>query len=208
MNIRAESLTYWFFRLNGFLTIVNFVVHADQRGESGTDADILGVRFPYRAELFNHPMEDYHEFKKISSRPYIAIAEVKRGLCDLNGPWTQPKRRNIHRVLRAIGIVPLEDIDNVAAALYSDGVYESNSVYISLVSVGERPNNGLREKYPLVPQILWKDILAFIHQRFRKYRNVKTWHPNWDEDGHNLWDTFEQSRNDLGMFQQRIVVIP
>jgi len=125
MTISTEALAYWFFRLNGFLTIVNFVVHVEKRGKTGTDVDILGVRFPYRAELFHRPMSDYKEFTKITARPFIAIAEVKRGQCNLNGPWTDREKRNMDRVLRAIGAIPSEDTDDVADALYSEGFFKS-----------------------------------------------------------------------------------
>ena len=45
-RIKTEQLAYWFFRLNGCLTIVNFLVHGERRGREGTDADILAIRLP------------------------------------------------------------------------------------------------------------------------------------------------------------------
>src|SRR5258708_6121620 len=176
MQIKPEDLAYWFFRLNGFLSIVNFVVHTDRKGVTGTDADILGVRFPYRAELFDRPMTDYHEFTKITGRPFIAIAEVKRCYCSLNGPWTSPERMNIERVLRAIGALPLEDIDGVAEKLYKHGNYVNPAYHVSLICVGETQSKEVRDQFPRVPQILWPEIKSFIWQRFDNYRNEKTWH--------------------------------
>ncbi len=196
MQIKADSLAYWFFRLNGFLTITNFVVHVERRGETGTDADILGVRFPFRAELFERPMPDYEEFTKVTSCPYISIAEVKRGLCNLNGPWTSPERRNIQRVLQAIGAIPLEDVDLVAKDLYEHGCYKNSNCYISLICIGESMNPDIRRRYPFVPQILWSEVKSFIYQRFLNYRNEKSWHQHWDEDGHKLWKLFEASRDE------------
>ncbi len=49
-----EKIAYWFFRLNGFLTIENFVVHPELISDGTsqrTDADILAVRFPYEKNL-------------------------------------------------------------------------------------------------------------------------------------------------------------
>jgi len=200
MEIKTDDLAYWFFRLNGFLTIVNFVVHRERRGETGTDVDILGVRFPYRTELFGRSMIDHKEFTKITSRPFVVIAEVKKGLCNLNGPWTSRERKNVDRVLRAVGIVPIEDIEQVADCLHSDGVYKSANYYISLICVGENKNQEIRLRYPLVPQITWSEIISFIYDRFRKYRNVKTWHQPWDENGQNLWDLITQSSNGAEFF--------
>ena len=55
-RLDPEKVAYWYFRLNGFLQIENFVVHPERRGGQRTDADLLAVRFPYRAErLFDDP---------------------------------------------------------------------------------------------------------------------------------------------------------
>ncbi len=47
--IKYEQLGYWYLRLNGFLTIPNFVVHPDVGHNQETDVDILGVRFPLQS---------------------------------------------------------------------------------------------------------------------------------------------------------------
>ena len=49
-GISSERLAYWYFRLNGFLQIENFIVHPENRGSQRTDADLLGVRFRHRVE--------------------------------------------------------------------------------------------------------------------------------------------------------------
>ena len=46
----TEDLVYWFFRLNGCLTMENFIVHPDTAGPPETDADLIAVRFPHRRE--------------------------------------------------------------------------------------------------------------------------------------------------------------
>lgn len=55
-RLDPEKVAYWYFRLNGFFQIENFVVHPARRGSQRTDADLLAVRFPHRAErLFDDP---------------------------------------------------------------------------------------------------------------------------------------------------------
>ena len=66
-SLDPEKVAYWYFRLNGFLQIENFVVHPERRGGQRTDADLLAVRFPHRAErLFDSPndimTDDEHPF--------------------------------------------------------------------------------------------------------------------------------------------------
>jgi len=80
MNIKSEKLAYWYLRLNGFLTIENFIVHPDDRGCQRTDVDILGVRFPNRSELFYYPMEDDNRLLSLSNKTLFILAEVKKGI--------------------------------------------------------------------------------------------------------------------------------
>ena len=39
--VTPEALAYWYFRLNGFLTTANFVIHDEGGAGQRTDADIL-----------------------------------------------------------------------------------------------------------------------------------------------------------------------
>lgn len=90
LKITAEELAYWYFRLNGFLTIQNFIVHDERKANQRTDVDILGVRFPFRSEI---NMEDDAWFTKVSAKPLYIITELKTGLCNLNGPWKSPDKK-------------------------------------------------------------------------------------------------------------------
>lgn len=117
----SERVAYWYFRLNGFFQIESFVVHPERSGSQRTDADLLAVRFPFRAErLFDNPadiMADDVELLALSRALIdIVIAEVKtKRPCTLNGPWTRPDKQNVHRVLAAIGCLPSDQIEAAAA---------------------------------------------------------------------------------------------
>ena len=78
---KPEKLAYWFLRLNGCTTIENFVIHPDDAGSQRTDVDILGVRFPHRAELLTSekPMHDHPAFTATPHRIQIVLTEVKGG---------------------------------------------------------------------------------------------------------------------------------
>ena len=58
LPLNSESLTYWYFRLNEFFTIPNFVVHPDRGSKQRTDIDVFGIRLPNRHELIADRMED------------------------------------------------------------------------------------------------------------------------------------------------------
>lgn len=98
MDINSEELAYWYLRLNGFLSIQNFIVHPDAGSDQETDVDLMAVRFPFRCENLVRPMKDDVPFAR-HRKPFIVFAEVKARLCKLNGPWTKPERNNMERVL-------------------------------------------------------------------------------------------------------------
>ena len=193
-KIKAESLAYWYLRLNGFLTTVNFVIHPEYGHNQRTDADILAVRFPFRAERLTEPMADDYNLIPINrSKALMFIAEVKKGLCRLNGPWTNPKKHNMERVLRAIGAFPQNQNDFVASELYDNGWYENDQYVISLICLGKRVNDNLKQKYPKVKQITWPVVFSFIYERFKAYPQQKSSHPQWDNNGKILWNVCKQS---------------
>ncbi|MEZ0282941.1 hypothetical protein [Methyloceanibacter sp.] len=192
-RLDPEKIAYWYFRLNGFFQIENFVVHPERRGGQRTDADLLAVRFPHRAErLFDDPndiMADDEQRLALSRNCIdVVIAEVKTNQpCTLNGPWTRQNRQNVHRVLAAIGCLPPDQIEQAAAGVYTAGVHVSElGLRIRLVSVGRERSEELSATYPNVPQLTWVEILAFIWDRLHRYRQQKTQVDQWDAQGRRI----------------------
>lgn len=188
-SLDPEKVAYWYFRLNGFLQIENFVVHPEGRGSQRTDADLLAVRFPHRAErLFDDPddimADDRDQLKLSSDLVDIVIAEVKTNQpCTLNGPWTQRDQQNVHRILAAIGCLPHGEIDAAAEDIYRGGCHQSDALRIRLVAVGRDRNEEIVTKYPEVTQLRWADMLSFIWCRFRRYRHQKAQVDQWNPEG-------------------------
>ncbi len=187
-KIKAETLAYWYLRLNGFLTITNFIVHPNSGYDQRTDVDVIGIRFPYREELLYNPMQDDTIFKANSEKPLLVFTEVKSSICDLNGPWTKPQKENMQQVLRAIGTFKTAEIDTVSKSLYKDGNYEGDQIIVKLLCVGGTINPKLQRKYKGVPQIIFDDILSFIYNRFTSYYQQKASHNQWDKDIKALWN--------------------
>jgi uncharacterized protein (DUF433 family) len=199
-RLNPEKVAYWYFRLNGFLQIVNFVVHPERRGGQRTDADLLGVRFPHRAErLFDNPndiMADDEQALALS-RDFtdVIIAEVKANQpCTLNGPWTKEEQQNVHRVVAAIGCLPQDRIAEAASDIYRNGIHRSDfGLRIRLVAVGRDRSDELTARYPNVSQLKWPEICEFIWHRFRNYRNQKKNVHQWDAEGLKLKRLADQS---------------
>ncbi len=198
MRIDSERLAFWFLRLNGFLTIPNFIVHPEGPREDGaypqrTDVDVLGVRFPFRAENRHRPMPD-HSFFVAEQRQLVVLSEVKTGRCKLNGPWTNPELQNLEKVLSAGGFRPVDQVEVMAEALYRTGVWQDEDLVIRIVCFGAQQNRTVRRTFPEVRQFTWReDVLPFIYQRFDTYKLEKQMHHQWDKDARELFAAAGQS---------------
>lgn len=195
-KISSERLAYWYFRLNGFLTIQNFVVHPDWTAPQCTDIDLLAVRFPYRAELLKDPMEDDNRLILDPHKIRIILAEVKTGRIKLNKAWTNPSKKNFQRMLRAVGAIERERVKDVSDKIYNNGWYEERDYVISLCCLGRTKNQDFLKRYPKMPQLSWEEILSFIYQRFKYYHRQKCQHDQWDKTGQILWDHAEEYSNE------------
>jgi hypothetical protein len=210
MKFNPERLAYWFLRLNGFLTTENFIVHDEKGGPQRTDADLLAVRLPHRREALHEKdgqdlwMEDYGCFAE-KQLPFGAFVEVTNGHCKLNGPWTDPKKGNLARALRALGALAIEEIQQASDAIYKEGHYQSGDFELGLVSIGAKINQTLAHNMPGVVQITWNEVKAFIFERFDKWEIAKRPHPQWDRDGHQLWRLFQENRNDQKGFASSVI---
>ena len=192
-RLKPEKVAYWYFRLNGFLTIENFIVHPPGRGSQRTDADLLAVRFPHRAERLiddpNDVMEDDVRGLALSHEVVdVVIAEVKTNQpCTLNGPWTEKKMQNVDRVLAAIGCVRHENLSEAASDIYRFGMHKgSDCLRVRLVAVGRERNEDLAKDYPDVVQLTWAEMLEFVWRRLNKYRRQKSQVEQWDFYGKRL----------------------
>ena len=199
--MKSEDVAAWYFRLNGFFTIINFVLHPSRRGGQRTDADIVGVRFPYRAEFPDGPGGDDPEFGRVCDKPYFVIAESTTGPCKLNGPWTKREKKNIHAVLSDLGVFKRDLIPCVAENLYEQGVYNGNGCFCSLFCLGESRSAEIGTCYPRVPQRVWDEVLGFIYDRFQMYHSRKADHDHWDDNGKQLWQQWKSNRNSADHFK-------
>lgn len=202
-QIKTEDLAYWYFRLNGCLCLVNFLVHHERRGREGTDVDVMAVRFPYRKELAlsDQPMADHSAFDS-DSKVDLIIAEVKLDQCNLNGPWTNPLLGNMQRVLNALGAFTEIQIDQVAHDLYHDLYFEDERYRFRLFALGQRRNNNLASK---VVQLTWDEVSRFIFDRFTTYERYKRQHRQWGASGRKLFDQASRYHQDPAEFVQIVI---
>lgn len=199
MKLRAENVGYWYFRLNGFLSIANFVVHDYPRddqlgaGAQRTEVDLLGVRFPNRSEgaveAPASPMEDDTTNLDISENfiEFVIVDMTKGRRCKFNRAWTDPNRQNMQRILSAIGCVPTEYLKSAAEELYACGSWSLDRVIrVRLVAVGSAIDPRLMVKLPGALQVTWRHLVEFVYDRLKSYQDAKSRTSQWDECGTEL----------------------
>ena len=189
-QLTTEKVAYWYFRLNGYLQIENFIVHPDKgKGGQRTDADLIGVRFPHRKErLLDEPenvmKDDFEALELIDDWTDIVIVEVKtNGECILNGPWTNKDAQNVQRVLAAIGYFDPDRLEEVATTMYDTGLFadEGLKLRVRLVAIAATESTNLKQSHPQVTQLTWPAVVGFIGCRLYRYRSAKRHSPQWEE---------------------------
>lgn len=195
--LNCEDLAYWYLRMNGCLTVRNFVLHPESPKNSQlTDADIIAVRFP-GCEFEDRDADD-SLFSSIDA-PLFLVAEVKGGNqeCGLNDPWLR-NTECVAYVLRRFA--PRLNVAEVAEKWVRTGGYADSSIRCFFLCFGARQGAALRS-FPDANQKTWSDVLRFFHRRFEEHGRVKLDHGQWDLAGNLIWDAWnDEARRDFGSF--------
>jgi len=182
---KYEQLAQWHLRLNGYFTVRNFILHPDTPGSQRTDADVLGVRFPYSTEIAGSRFELDENLVLKDEKVDFVIAEVKAGKCRLNGPWTDPYKNNVSYVVKWMGFFKTGDgIKSVAKSLYETGRYEDEARVVRLLCYGSE----LSEDLPRAAiQLTHEQVLEFVTDRLKSNAHVKANHGQWGRFINDLW---------------------
>ncbi len=166
---RAEEVAAFYLRLNGFFTIPNFAIHHDSvRDFLRTDADVVGVRFPFSMEHSDgERMKDDPVIVGLAAgKKLFVLVEIKSGDCAINGPWTKEGSRavNLAYVIKRMGITDASQSTAIAASLARDFTWEDDDTKVVHLCVGLRPDRSVRAR-----QILFKDVAVFFRRRFSSH---------------------------------------
>ncbi|MDK2814619.1 MAG: hypothetical protein PWP18_532 [Thermoanaerobacter sp.] len=176
MNNFAEELTYWYFRLNGFFLLTNYVLHDVGQGQQrGTaDADLLVIRFPYVYEEIGGQSKDWDKEKfstwgfDIEKDNLALIIEVKSGK-ELKKDEIEKSfsLKRIETALCRFGIFPHEDVPRIHENLLEQKYVKESSWIIAKILVTERKIEGNWLNLSL------DEIDKFIHKRIKSYLHDK-----------------------------------
>ena len=161
----GEEIAYWYFRLNGFFPITNFVIHRSSEIDYTSDCDLLAVRLPYVYEEIGGKPDDWDEnlVKQLGfDRPIGVICEVKTGSYELEGIFRpQYVRYSIGR----LGLISKASVDDLAESLEDRPFIETREGYcICKILIANDKKESASFFY-----ISLNSAEDFINDRIRKY---------------------------------------
>lgn len=171
----GEDLVTWYFRLNGFFVIHDFVMHGYDQNPHTTDVDVLAVRPRYVYEPIGGQENDWdlETFGRwgidLRNETVGLIVEVKTGLVL---PRTVQQKFSQHCLAYAVsrlGLLPkaqaLEAVERLSGL---EPAVHIGDVAIAKVLVAPRT----RDAWPCMSMTL-DAIESLINQRFDRYRDIK-----------------------------------
>lgn len=172
----GEELAYWYFRLNGFVPMSNFVLHQD--GKVGSDCDLIAIRFPYVYEKVGGSEEDWDSdlLKQLggeTGKTLVTFVQVKAGaqggagVHDLKEYFEAHCEALVHRA----GLWPTDEASHIAQKFKSVPNYEDANYVLSKITLID----PIRARHNAVPWIDWSLNKAgdFINLRMEKYAAIK-----------------------------------
>jgi hypothetical protein len=192
-NRSAERLAYWYFRLNGFLTIENFLVHPNSGPNPVSEIDVIGVRLPHRRENSERPMADELKIEGDCNLADVVLVDACVSYCKVSDRWLEPEKRVFEHVLRAIGPVADDELEPACQALRSWGSWAGEFASIRLIGVGKTKNPF--RTFPCV-ELTWDELIEFCISRLRTYRVPKSSSGQWTADGRLLQMWSERGNRD------------
>ena len=183
----AESLTYWYLRLNGFFPITNFVLHQPKGSGQSGDCDVLAIRLPDVAETIANDDQNLvrcdDEFfgycqVTLNVDTVGVIVQVKSGRYNvkrLEKSFSEDYR--LMYACRRLGMFTTEEVNTVSEELTEHPyVRRRNRIVLKLLVDTERHKKNGEPKAEKPPwfRLSLEQVEAFIHERFREYKRHKS----------------------------------
>ncbi|HAK76758.1 MAG TPA: hypothetical protein DCM71_07565 [Runella sp.] len=217
-STKAEILTKWYLRLNGYFTVDNFIIHNPVRISNGvvsnsTETDVLAIRLKHSREIAGqlHIANDDELLNGFDSAIDFVIAEVKTGNEDKpNKVWRNNNEDAIKYIIRFAGIIESEDeITFVTKRLLADRTYKKDdkSLRIRLIIFSEtEPNKNWKN----VKHISLEHIVDFILQVrgqcwIENEIGVASVHYQWDSLINEIFAVANRQEHEIGVKKKEIM---
>lgn len=181
----GETLAYWYLRLNGFIPMTNFVLHApDERNKYNSDTDILAVRFRHSFEVVGGQRGDFDIKRfdrwglKIFDATVCVIAEVKTGTYKKSNINQAFSRGRLLYAIRRIGILSPNASEEAASELEDEVAVRHGDIQFAKVLFHNpkfAPSPTSEGRLALKPyfKLSLDDANQFIMRRMKNYKDHK-----------------------------------
>jgi hypothetical protein len=187
----AETLAYWYLRLNGFFPLSRFVLHPRGPVQHVGDCDLLAIRPRHVYEPVGGEVDDWdaslfeafecwnaEEDGRGPNKHCAVIVQCKGGNSrDLGEVDQWFRSEHLQYAIDRAGIVSREHAGELARRLEGQTVVDAGDWNIGKLLIIERSPEG-RHARPW-HEMSVRDATAFIHWRFRHYNFEK--HEAWDK---------------------------
>lgn len=164
----AEEISYWYFRLNGFFLLENYVSHKSETNTASyADNDLIGIRPKNVTEIIglNNPNDTCDTLKKIidfDEKMVGIICEVKGG----DSPTNKLNETKLNSCIKRLGLLYNDEcINSATEILKTTSKFECKDVAIHkiFVSVSDSP-------IEYWDKIEIKVMIDFIKTRIQLYK--------------------------------------
>lgn len=170
MQNYGEEIAYWYFRLNGFFPISNFVVHRDGEHDNAEyrynrDCDILAVRPVNVFEDIGGQHTDWDEtlFNSLDMTKQLGvICEVKTGQVERIF-----SNHMVETAIMRLGLIEEAHWNNVLRGLQQAAIWENETCQLAKILISANESEGEHIHIPL------DYVVYFIKNRMEKYQNEK-----------------------------------
>lgn len=168
----AEEMAYWYFRLNGFFLLDNFVLHNDGLDSThSADIDILAIRQKYTFESVGGREADKHEllFRNFDDNKNIGI------ICEVKAGRTTPSDIRLTRLdrlrygLERIGYFTHSRVNELVVKLSSERVVTGKYHQVGKVLITDDGRD-----IPGFICISLDEIHKFLKRHLRRYIDPKS----------------------------------
>jgi hypothetical protein len=173
MKNYGEELVYWYFRLNGFIPMTNFVLHGDDVLK-GSDCDLVAVRFPHVYEKVGGQDNDWdarllEALGHDGEKTLITFVQVKTGQGDGDQVAEIAKyfAGHLDYLVKRVGFWPVERAAEIADAFNRNAVLPQGQYVLSKMVVLRTPRR--RHNHPAWIDWPFGRAIHFIMNRMLKY---------------------------------------
>ncbi len=178
---RAEIISAWYLRINGFFLIQNFVVHRQDNNSRSTEIDLLALRPPYVFEEAGGQAENWDPalISPEDQQRFVAvICEVRRG--NTYDPHSIFRPREVMYAINRFGVIKKTEAFTTVSELIHRARYNvTPSFQIRKLLIGD----VLKTTVPPCDFMLFNDAYAFFRARADRYRTEK-------KEAHTLLDAY------------------